>query len=183
MAKKPWSHMSTREKSRDWRVVVLENAPESLARGASTRSPSPASSPRKPVELENRESTQYLFMCANCSEAYQREQEVFKKERQYYAQAKGVLYPKQRLRTALRRIQTNESWDNTASFHATYRPSSVLEGLGEVSDVAGNGADDVDRMLGEEDVTLVEEDTIEYEEEDEQRENQGRCPSPTPSHE
>ena len=51
-------------------------------------------------------------MCAACSTAYQAEVEAFKKERQYYSQAKGMLYPKTRMRSALRRIMTDESWEN-----------------------------------------------------------------------
>ena len=172
-ATKTWNELSPKEKARDWRVVVLEHACGTLARGASSQpgaagsapSVSPVSSPRThdAGPEEEQVGTPFLLMCAPCSEAYQKELEQFKKERQYYAQAKGMLYPKQRLRTALRRIQTDESWDNTASFHATYRPNSTLDGLG--GECLACGVGDVDTILSEEDITLVEEDTIEYEDE------------------
>lgn len=73
-----------------------------------------------------------------------------------------MLYPKQRLHTVLRRIQTDESWENSASFHATYQPGSMLAGLGEEE---GGGVGDVDRILEGEGITMVEEGTIEYDDE------------------
>ena len=202
-ASKPWGGLTTSEKSKDWRVVVLQHADAMLARGASDHGGERAggmgrgggrggdaservgqrghhgasSSPRsqgqggqgeRPTggdDMSRQQSTPFLIMCTACSLAYQREMDQFKKERQYYANAKGMLYPKQRLRTALRRIHTGEQWENTESFHATYRPASLLEGLGEEEALGGQGLEAVDTMLsGEADVTLVEEGTIDFEE-------------------
>ena len=58
--------------------------------------------------LSTQLSTPFVVMCVPCAAAYQEEIEQFKKERQYYANAKAVLYPKERLQTALRRIMTGE---------------------------------------------------------------------------
>ena len=105
-------------------------------------------------------STPFVVMCVPCAAAYQEEIEQFKKERQYYANAKAVLYPKERLQTALRRIMTGEKWENTESFHAKYKPDSIFERLGEEED---RGFEDVDTMLsGEGDVTMVVEDSIDW---------------------
>jgi hypothetical protein len=188
-ANKPWRGLSSAEKA-EWRIIVLEQSKSSLAHGVSQpldgcnrhagtseevvgeaerNARGDASAVGEAGGLSPQLSTPFVVMCVPCAATYQQEMEKFKKERQYYANAKAMLYPKERLRTALRRITTGEQWENTESFHAKYKPDSVLERLGEEED---RGLEDVDSMLnGEGDVTIVVEESIEledvkYEEED-----------------
>ena len=164
----PWDQLSSRKKKAEWRVVVLQHNAASLARGVSPpqstaqKSTSPRNGRDRAGLHQRKQSTPFLIMCAACSTAYQAEVEAFKKERQYYSQAKGMLYPKTRMRSALRRIMTDESWENSASFHATYQPGSTLQGLGEEEE-GGWEVGDVDRILDGEGITLVEVDSIEDE--------------------
>ena len=178
LAAKPWRGLSGPEKAA-WRIILLQQSKTSLATGVSQplddRSRSKSRSRRTSGERtgsadrnEGRSSdtrqisTTFVLMCLPCAATYQKEVEQFKKERQYYANAKAMLYPKERLRTALRRIGTGEQWENTESFHAKYKPDSVLERLGEEED---RSFEDVDSMLsGEGDVTIVVEESIERDE-------------------
>ncbi len=179
-ATKPWGGLSGREKA-NWRIILLQQSRTSLAHGVSQpldeRNRRPHASGGRAGEFEGnlgrdvtavgsttglstQLSTPFVVMCVPCAAAYQEEIEQFKKERQYYANAKAVLYPKERLQTALRRIMTGEKWENTESFHAKYKPDSIFERLGEEED---RGFEDVDTMLsGEGDVTMVVEDSIDW---------------------
>jgi hypothetical protein len=186
LAAKPWRGLSGPEKAA-WRIILLQQSKTSLATGVSQplddRSRNKSRSRRTSGERtgsadrdEGRSSdtrqisTTFVLMCLPCAATYQKEVEQFKKERQYYANAKAMLYPKERLRTALRRIATGEQWENTESFHAKYKPDSVLERLGEEED---RSFEDVDSMLsGEGDVTIVVEESIERDESGEREDGQ-----------
>lgn len=98
---------------------------------------SPLEKKREWVVLSPKEK--YTLLCASCSRVYEEEDTKFVKERQYYSKAKTQLYPKVRHKERLKRLKSDEKWDGTASFYASYRPPSTISHLiEEVEEGIGN---------------------------------------------
>ena len=118
----------------------------------------------------------YTLLCASCRHALVEEASRFQKERHYYSKAKTELYPKQPHKERLKRLKSDEKWEGTASFYASYRPSSAIahlvntEGaggrrgtgfpLGESSDVSNGNESSFDSLHNELEVSIVEEESL-----------------------
>jgi hypothetical protein len=98
---------------------------------------SPLEKKREWVVLSPKEK--YTLLCVSCSRVYEEEDTKFVKERQYYSKAKTQLYPKVMHKERLKRLKSDEKWDGTASFYASYRPPSTISHLiEEVEEGIGN---------------------------------------------
>ena len=98
---------------------------------------SPLEKKREWVVLSPKEK--YTLLCVRCFRVYEEEDTKFVKERQYYSKAKTQLYPKVRHKERLKRLKSDEKWDGTASFYASYRPPSTISHLiEEVEEGIGN---------------------------------------------
>lgn len=112
----------------------------------------------------------YTLVCASCQKALVDEASRFQKERQYYSRAKTELYPKQDHKERLKRLKSDEKWDGTESFYASYRPSSGIahlvspdggrRGTGFPSKEPGNQGS-FDSLHNELEVSIVEEESLE----------------------
>lgn len=120
----------------------------------------------------------YTLLCASCRHALVEEASRFQKERQYYSKAKTELYPKQAHKERLKRLKSDEKWDGTESFYASYRPSSAIEhlvtkegggrrgtgfplGESDAKGGASNGKDSsFDSLHNELEVSIVEEESL-----------------------
>lgn len=74
-------------------------------------------------------SEKYTLLCKSCSKVYMQEDERFEKEREYYSNAKAMLYPKKQHTVRLKRLKSAEVWEGTESFYETYRPPSTIAHL------------------------------------------------------
>ena len=71
------------------------------------------------------------LLCSSCGYVNEAEEKRFERDRQYYSRAKEELYPKERHKERLKRLKSNEKWEGTASFYASYRPPSTIAHLVE----------------------------------------------------
>lgn len=74
-------------------------------------------------------SEKYTILCKSCSSVHKHEDERFEKEREYYSNAKAMLYPKTQHVLRLKRLKSAEAWEGTESFYARYRPPSTIAHL------------------------------------------------------
>lgn len=74
-------------------------------------------------------SEKYTLLCKPCGRVYRQEDERFEKEREYYSNAKAMLYPKTQHRIRLKRLKSSEVWEGTESFYESYRPPSTIAHL------------------------------------------------------
>lgn len=123
----------------------------------------------------------YTLLCASCRHALVEEASRFQKERHYYSKAKTELYPKQQHKERLKRLKSDEKWEGTASFYASYRPSSAIahlvntdgsaggrrgtgfplgESNGHSSDVSNGNESSFDSLHNELEVSIVEEESL-----------------------
>eukprot|EP00890_Picochlorum_soloecismus_P002807 jgi/Picsp_1/3527/NSC_06365-R1_---NA--- len=71
------------------------------------------------------------LLCSSCGYVNEADAKKFERERQYYSRAKQELYPKEQHKERLKRLKSNEKWEGTASFYASYRPPSKIAHLVE----------------------------------------------------
>ncbi|KAI8110222.1 hypothetical protein M9435_001901 [Picochlorum sp. BPE23] len=125
----------------------------------------------------------YTLLCASCRHALVEEASRFQKERHYYSKAKTELYPKQQHKERLKRLKSDEKWEGTESFYASYRPSSAIAHLvnttvggggrrgtgfplgesqsnGNSSDVPNGNETSFDSLHNELEVSIVEEESL-----------------------
>lgn len=69
------------------------------------------------------------LLCSSCGYMSEADAKKFERDRQYYNRAKEELYPKEKPKERLKRLKSNEKWEGTASFYASYRPPSTIAHL------------------------------------------------------
>ena len=132
-------------------------------------------------------SEKYTVLCKSCSSVYKQEDARFEKEREYYSNAKAMLYPKKQHTVRLKRLKSAEVWEGTESFYESYRPPSTIAHLIDTEEGDEEQNDGLERKgtgmpvkqsikgsgIGG-DYSIQEETSLEIQEEEEEEE-EGTC--------
>lgn len=90
-------------------------------------------------------SEKYTLLCKSCSNVYKQEEERFQREREYYSNAKAMLYPKTQHTVRLKRLKSAEVWEGTESFYEKYRPPSKIAHLIDANQDEEETSDSLER--------------------------------------